>query len=93
MRTAYQKFMRTTLVLGPLGFYPSFPPSLPPASRCSLGLVGAALAPVPPPFVRLHGLSYGPWMGPQPGLHCLPGRRVLVDTSQALFSGPENGEA
>lgn len=37
MRTAYQKFMRTTLVLGPLGFYLSFPPSRPPASRCSLG--------------------------------------------------------
>ena len=40
MRTASQMFVRTTLVLGPLGLCPSFPPSLPPANRCSLGLGG-----------------------------------------------------
>lgn len=38
MRTAYQKFMRKTLVLGPLGLYPSFPPSRPLLGRCSLDL-------------------------------------------------------
>lgn len=33
-------FVRTTLVLGPLGLCPSFPPSRPPANWCSLGLGG-----------------------------------------------------